>query len=184
MEKQPKARKFVKKKRGLKKFIADHTNLIRNESQQAGLLEYDRNRLGYVMPKVVTSEMIEVAKAAQQRAKKCNQSVKVGYNILRGEQKPAKGNTDWSVFWAALEMYDRAHKCTVTAAMKAWLEANPKVKTLKNGPRLDALKVAAGKMIAFLDSKSGRDTMGDMFKALDTGIKSPNVMPLYVKEVA
>lgn len=183
MEKQPKARVFTKKKRGTKKFIAEHSNLIRNESQQAGLLEYDRKRLGYVMPKVVSPEMIEVAKAAQQRAKKGNHSVKVGYNILRGEQRPAKGGTDWAVFWASLEMYDQAHKSTVTAAMKAWLDANPKVKTLKNGPRLDALKVAAGKMIAFLDKKAGKDTMGEMFKALDTGIKSPNVMPIYVKEV-
>lgn len=181
---KPKANPIVKKKRGLKKFINDNHNLIRNEAQQSGLLEYDKARLGYVMPKVVTSEMVELAKAAQQRARKGNHSVKVGYNPLRGEQKPAKGGTDWAVFWAALEMYDRAHKSTVTAAMKAWLDANPKVKTLKNGPRLDALKVAAGKMIALLDSKVGRDTMGNLFNALDTSIKSPNVLPLYVKEAA
>lgn len=181
---KPKANPIIKKKRGLKKFINDNHNLIRNEAQQTGLLEYDKARMGYVMPKNVTPEMVELAKAAQQRARKGNHSPRVGYNTLRGEQKPATRNTDWACFWAALEMYDRAHKSTVTAAMKAWLDANPKVKALKNGPRLDALKVTASKMIAFLDKKAGKDTMGDMFNALDTSIKSPNVMPLYVKEVA
>ncbi|MGL4755268.1 MAG: hypothetical protein ACRCXB_23150 [Aeromonadaceae bacterium] len=173
--KAPKARVFTKKKRGIKKFVAEHNNLIRNEAQQAGLLEYDHARMGYVLPKNITPEMIEVAKAAQQRARKGNHSVKVGYNILRGEQKPAKGKTDWAIFWAALEMYDRAHKSTVTAAMKAWLDANPSVKAMKNKPRLEALKVAASKMIAYLD----KDSMQVMTDAMDVSTKSPNVMPIY-----
>lgn len=179
---KPKARVFTKKKRGTRKFIAENHNLIRNESQQAGLLEYDHGRMGYVMPKAVTPEMIEVAKAAQQRAKKGDHSPKVGYNILRGEQKPAKRGTDWAVFWAAIDLYDRTHGATVTAALKAWLDKNPSVKAMKNKPRLAALNVAADKMIAYLDKQSGRDSAKDMFEALDTEIKSPNLLPIYTKE--
>lgn len=184
MEKKPKARVFTKKKRGTKKFIADNHNLIRNESQQAGLLEYDHARMGYVMPKVVSPEMLAVAKAAQDRAKKGNHSPKVGYNILRGEQNPAKRNTDWARLWAALDVYDKANKSAVTAALKVWIEQNPAVKKLKNKERVEVVTKAATKMIAYLDSKAGKDTAKELVTALDSGIKHPNLLPLYVSEAS
>lgn len=189
MAKVPKRIKdgFTKKKRGTKKFVADNINLIRTESQQAGLLEYDPARLSYVMPKVVSPEMIEVAKAAQQRAKKGNHSPMVGYNILRGEQKPAKRNTDWAILWAALDVYDKAHKSTVTAALKLWLDKNPEVKQMKNKARVEALTKTATKIIAYLDKQAGRDTASELADALNpqikNNIKHPNLLPLFVSEV-
>lgn len=181
-DKKPQARVFIKKKRGDKKFVADHHNLIRNVAQDAGLLEYDHGRMGYVMPKVVTSEMIQLAKDAKSRA-----SVKVSsptsYSILRGEFKGAKRASDWTLFWAALDLYDRANKGTVTVAMRAWLVANPAVRSLNNTKRMAALRDAASKMIAFLDNKAGRDTCANLIASLTTEKHNSCIIPVFVKEV-
>lgn len=182
IENKPKARVFTKKKRGTRKFIAEHHNLIRNEAQQAGLLEYDRARMGYVMPKVVSPEMLEVAKAAQQRAKKGSVSSKSVYNILKGEIRPAKKNSEWVLFWSAIELYDRTHKSTVTLALKAWLESQPAVRKLKNKARIEALTVAATRMIAHLDKQAGRDSTKNLVTALNTDRQVSNLLPIYISE--
>lgn len=177
MSKKPKVRVFTKKKRGHKKFLADNMNLIRNEAQQNGLLEFDKARMGYVFPKVPTPEMVQLAVDAKARAKA----------ISRGTTPKStsytKRATDWTRLWSALDLYDRANQSTVTAALRLWLELNPSVRELNNTKRNAALRDAATNMIKHLDAKAGRDTLGQLLSALTVEKKGSSVVAVFVKEV-
>lgn len=177
MAKKPKVRVFTKKKRGHKKFVADNINLIRTESQDKGLLEYDPARMGYVFPKVPTKEMVQLAVDAKARAK----AIKTGR--VPASKSYAKRATNWTLFWSALELYDKANGSTVTAAMRVWLAKNEAVRALNNTKRNAVLRETAMKMIRHLDAKAGRDTCKDLLSALTVEKKGSSVVAVFVKEV-